>query len=59
MEASIHPEPSLGPLALGGVNPLELVQDGRGLATLALMVGTVFDRMTTTDDEKQKAAPDG
>jgi hypothetical protein len=50
MEASVQPDPSLGPLALGGVNPRDLVDDGRGLTVLALMVGTVLERLTTVDE---------
>jgi hypothetical protein len=50
MEASVQPDPSFGPLALGGVNPRELVDDGRGLTVLALMVGTVLERLTAVDD---------
>jgi hypothetical protein len=57
MEASIQPEPAFGHLALGGVNPRDLVDDGRGLTVLALMVGTVFERLTAVDDEAPGADP--
>ena len=51
MEASAQTESTLGPLSLGGVDPRNLTSDSRGLMRLALMVGTVFDRMTAVEDE--------
>ncbi len=55
MEASTQTESTIGPLSIGGIDPRYLMSDTRGLMRLALMVGTVFDRMTSFEDEPQGA----
>jgi hypothetical protein len=49
----------LGMLALGGASGRDLVLEGPGLMRLALMVGTVFDRLTSVDDRPGQAGSSG
>jgi hypothetical protein len=46
--------PSTGPLALGGIDTHALKLEGAGLTRLALMVGTVFDRMTALEANAER-----
>ncbi len=54
----MHPHTSPGTLALGGARTIDLLEDGRGLVKLALMVGTVFERLTSVDDASAKPESD-
>jgi hypothetical protein len=53
MQAPASPNPTPGTLALGGAYGRDLAMEGPGLNRLALMVGTVFDRMTAVEDKKR------
>jgi hypothetical protein len=54
VEASVSRDRA-GQLALGCIDPRCLISDGQGLARLALMVGTVFDRLTGVEGEPSEA----
>jgi hypothetical protein len=56
MEASASPKPTPGTLALGGISGRDLAIEGPGLMRLALMVGTVFDRMTAVGDKPARSS---
>ena len=58
MESSIQPQTSPGTLALGGARAIDLVDNGRGLVKLALMVGTIFERLTSVKDGPARAKSD-
>ena len=51
----MNPQYSPGTLALGRMRAIDLADDGPGLFRLALMVGTVFGRLTALDDGPSEA----
>ena len=55
MKASLNSQYSPGTLALGRMRAIDLADDGPGLFRLALMVGTVFGRLTALDDGPSEA----
>jgi hypothetical protein len=60
MQAEARSKPKPGTLTLGGATGHELVAiEGPGLTRLALMVDTVFDRLTSVDDGRPQPSPSG
>lgn len=54
MEASAQQQSPLSTFALGAANAHEISFEGPGLARLALMVNTVFERLVSVDDADER-----